>query len=188
MSEQNKQTQPEQFIPVADNATTTGASNISDSLSAPPNPPKSNDDNGGGGIFAIGLAVIALLASGYNYWQMRNQVQNETANVVVVDFDSIGGRLLLSGDSNEVLTKTQALRDKLNALSAQGVVVLQKQSVVTAPATLDITDQLSQELGLPQVPNLSQPVVAGASVPNMPTPQQGIGVTKETDGLDASLD
>ena len=188
MSEQNNQT-PENFAPVAENTASAGKFSGSPQTPPPPaQPPVQQDNSGGNSMFAIALAIIALLACGYNFWKMQNMGQGEVANVVVVDFDSIGGRLLLSGDSNEVLTKTQALRDKLNALSAQGVVVLQKQSVVTAPATLDITDQLSQELGLPQVPNLSQPVVAGASVPNIPTPQQGIGETKETDGLDASLD
>ena len=66
------------------------------------------------------------------------------------------------------------------------MVVLQKQSVVTAPAALDITDQLSQELGLSQTQNIPQPVAPAASVSDMQMPQ-GTSI-KETDGLDASLD
>ncbi|MBQ9183804.1 MAG: hypothetical protein IJV56_05260 [Neisseriaceae bacterium] len=183
MSEQNSQDrQAETFAPVTDNATSKGLG----SQSTLPNPPQSNDDGGSGSIFAIGLAIIALLGTGYNYWQMKNQAVNETAtNVVVVDFDSIGSRLLMSGDSNEVLTKTQSLQDKLNELSAQGVVVLQKQSVVTAPAELDITDQLSQELGLSKTPNIPQ---SAPTVSQFDTPIPQGTITKETDGLDASLD
>ena len=148
MSEQNSQDrQAETFAPVADNAT----SKSSGSQSTPPNPPQSNDDGGSGSIFAIGLAIVALLGSGYNYWQMRNQAVNETANVAVVDTDLIVSAYFAK---NNNINNVEVLKDlqKINAIideqAANGVLVVKGSAVLGLPEQHNITLAVANQLGL----------------------------------------
>ena len=179
MSEQTTpQTQPE-----------NRQSAVGDSSSyVSPVPPLANEnDSGIGGIITAFIAIIALLVSGYNYWQLRQQQPQNTPNVVILDFDQIGSRLLLQqgNNSNEMLAKTQQLQQGLSNLSNDGTIILQRQSVIAAPVELDITEQMATELGL------TKPITQNnhSTTPSNPLPTPVPQAQKlETDGLDASLD
>lgn len=152
MENPQTQTQPESFSPVADNTTATGTSNVSGSLNTPPNPPQSNDDSGGGGsLFAIGLAIIALLGTGYNYWLMRNQEEHEINNIAIVDTDLIVSAYFAKNqniNNVEVVNDLQKINSVIAEQSNNGVLVVKASSVLGLPKSYDITNTIASQLGL----------------------------------------
>lgn len=139
-----------------------------------------------GVLLAIGLSILAFLATTYNYWQSRHQ-NNNVSNIVVLDFDMIGAKLMtqgLSSNTDEVLAKTQQLGQFVDELSANGTIVINKNSVIAAPNHLDMTQLVMDKLGLP---NTAKPNHSDNHQLN-DLPQQPQQPKKEADGLDASLD
>ncbi|MBQ9258296.1 MAG: hypothetical protein IJ187_00400 [Neisseriaceae bacterium] len=143
MSEQTiPQTQPE-----------NRQSAVGDSSSyVSPVPPLANEsDSGIGGIITAFIAIIALLVSGYNYWQMRNQAVNETANVAVVDTDLIVSAYFAKNsniNNVEVLNDLQKINAIIDEQAANGVLVVKGSAVLGLPEQQNITLTVANQLGL----------------------------------------
>lgn len=145
-----------------------------------------NDGMSIGSIIAIGLSLIAFIGTVYNYWQARNRVDDQ--RIVVVDFEQLANSISSKND----ISKIEDFKSKLQQLSNQGVIVLHKESVMSYPNELDITQQLVSELGLSlsnQQPQDMQLLEKEA----FRQPENAFGenippANAETDGLDSTLD
>lgn len=152
MSEQTAQTQAEQFAPVAENTASAGKFSGSPQTPPPPaQPPVQQDNSGGNSMFAIALAIIALLACGYNFWKMQNMGQGEVANVAVVDTDLIVSAYFAK---NNNINNVEVLKDlqKINAIideqAANGVLVVKGNAVLGLPEQHNMTLAVANQLGL----------------------------------------
>lgn len=142
------------------------------------------NDSGIWSMLAVGLAILALLGTAYNYWQSNRQSM-ASANVVVFDFDGIGEALV-----DQPMSKAQELQNVLQTMTADGVVVLNKRTVIAYPATWDITPQIIQKLGLSNVALDNTPIQSRISMDSQESgqPEMIPPAHSEADGLDATLD
>ncbi|MGN6879500.1 hypothetical protein ACTHTU_01150 [Neisseria sp. P0020.S005] len=133
-------------------------------------------DNGSGSLLALGLAAVALMLAGYNFYQSSfSLMAKPAAGFYVVDSDRLAASYLTQAmsrsqnqDPDEVrrmLTQNlEQVQAKLSQMSDDGMIIVQRSAVVTYPKGADITERVAQELGItliaPQTgfsPNAVQP-------------------------------
>lgn len=144
-------------------------------------------DNGSGILLALSLAAGAVMLSGYNFYQSSlGHAAKPAAGFYVVDSDRLAASYLTQAMSQTQNQDPDAVRQmleqnlarvqsKLNQMSDEGMIIIQRSAVVTYPKGTDITERVAQELGITLVP--AGQAQASTVVPPATLPHDGSPVS-----------
>ena len=156
--------------------------------SAPSTPPASGT---GSSFLNSTLLLLSLLMGGYSFY--RSLYPTHANQITVVDSDRLAASYIqealadtrAGSDPVAVQQRLQSrlngLQSKLDAMSAEGRLIVRKSAVLTYPESADATAQVAAELGITLTPDnaAAQPLPAtGAAVSPLPAirqPENGTG-------------
>ncbi|ASK28193.1 hypothetical protein BG910_11040 [Neisseria chenwenguii] len=113
--------------------------------------------SGGSGLTTV-MVLLALVLGGYSFFRTIVPTAATTEKLAVVDSDRLAAAYIRQALSDpqadtpaaqqKLAAQLSGIQAKLDAMAAEGRIIVRKSAVLTAPPGADITAQVAAELGI----------------------------------------